>query len=326
MNSYSSDMLQSQVEGFSFGGNVAPVMLSSAPRMRNAAPAFGSAPPQMMTRSAGKGSRAMMSMSAGGPPPRGPPAGRAPPPQQQLQQQPQSMMSQNHVSNSLSVSSTSTSHVENPNTPIDKQSALPSLEQLSTDFSCIPAELDSRALELDQAIRPTIVKPSDTWKKKAGAALVANKKGNTTSAVELGSEEQRLEKDRAFDLLDGLTRSGCLPLSHTTLHVIVCATLSFDDSVVDTVVKKNVNPIERAERSSMVMAGTVHGLDRHESSPLVNQSMLARVTSQSPLLFSSSVQGQSLSQLPELSTQRSYEVLPPADEANHATPLINLME
>ena len=38
------------------------------------------------------------------------------------------------------------------------------------------------------------------------------------------------EKDAAFDLLDMITKSGAIPLSHATLHVILCATHCFDPS------------------------------------------------------------------------------------------------
>jgi len=43
------------------------------------------------------------------------------------------------------------------------------------------------------------------------------------------------------------------------LVVVACATQGFEDSVLDMVVQRNVNPIERAETAALVLAATVHG-------------------------------------------------------------------
>lgn len=157
------------------------------------------------------------------------------------------------------------------------------------DVTSVPKELDERALALDPhgGLRATTVTPGKAWTKKAGAALAAGLRGGAGASVEvLHGDAQREEKMRAFDLLDALTRSGSLPLSHATLHVLVCATQSFDDSVVDTVVKRNVNPIERAERSAVVLAGAVHGLSWHDAArSLLSPNQVERVRTVSPLLF-----------------------------------------
>lgn len=148
--------------------------------------------------------------------------------------------------------------------------------------------MDSRydALDSSASLRPTIISPGATWHKKAQEALLAAKKPRTESS--LGLEEQKDEKVKAFDLLDALSRSGALPLQHAELHVVVCATQAFDDTVVDTVVAMNVNPIERAERSALIMAAAVHGLPSRSASgysSLVKQESVARVSGLSPMLF-----------------------------------------
>ncbi len=61
----------------------------------------------------------------------------------------------------------------------------------------------------------------------------------------LWADEQRLEKDRCYDLLDALTKSGGLAIEGATLHIVMVASHCFDKSVLKTLVEDNVNPIER---------------------------------------------------------------------------------
>mmetsp|Transcript_7071 Transcript_7071/g.22365 ORF Transcript_7071/g.22365 Transcript_7071/m.22365 type:complete len:146 (+) Transcript_7071:173-610(+) len=132
-------------------------------------------------------------------------------------------------------------------------------------------------LDTDSALRPTIIKAADTWTKRAQKALLA---APETSV--LGSDEQKREKDAAFDLLDALTRSGALTVDQASLHVIVAATHCFDKTVTETVVEDNINPIDKCERSSLIMATTVHRLPARA---LVQQSQISRASGTSPLLF-----------------------------------------
>ena len=65
-------------------------------------------------------------------------------------------------------------------------------------------------------------------------------------------------------MLDALSRSGSLALAFTELHVVVCLTHAFDKDVMSTVVCDNVNPIEKLEHSTLLLASTVHGLPPRE--------------------------------------------------------------
>jgi len=65
------------------------------------------------------------------------------------------------------------------------------------------------------------------------------------------------EKQKAFDLLDALSRSGSLEIPFSELHVLICATLSFEKSVMETVIQDNINPIEKLEMSTLLMGSTV---------------------------------------------------------------------
>ncbi len=107
----------------------------------------------------------------------------------------------------------------------------------------------------DSSLRPTIINPGASWSKRAQAGLLS-----TPQTSSMDSDKQAAEKIAAFDLLDALTRSGALPIEHASLHVIIAATHCFDKSLMDTVVQKNVNPIERVERSTLIMAATLNEL------------------------------------------------------------------
>ena len=161
------------------------------------------------------------------------------------------------------------------------------------DLTALPGAVDKAYEAHAPGVRPTILTPGEAWTKRAWGALLA--RSATTST--LGRPEQKEAKAEAFDLLDALSRSGALPLSHAQLHVVVCATQSFEDSVVDTVVQRNVNPIQRAEAAALVLAATVHGhadatgagagatAGRMDAARLVSGQHLERAAAASPSLF-----------------------------------------
>jgi hypothetical protein len=147
------------------------------------------------------------------------------------------------------------------------------------EYTKIPAELDGQFEELDEdaAVRPTIINPGLIWTKTSQASLMSSP--TTTS---LNPEQTKSEQNRAFDLLDALTRSGALLVDHAELHVVLAATHCFDKSLLETVVKDNVNPIEKVERSSLIMNSTIHGLSPQE---LIKPEQHGRVKLASPALF-----------------------------------------
>lgn len=147
------------------------------------------------------------------------------------------------------------------------------------DYTQVPRQMDEQfeKFDSDSALRPTIINAAPTWTKKAQKALLA-----TQSSTVLGAKEQKTEKDAAFDLLDALTKSGALPLTHSSLHVIVAATHCFDESVTETIVKENVNPIEKVERSTLIMASTIH---EQPVAALIQEGQYTRVKDVSPVFF-----------------------------------------
>lgn len=136
-----------------------------------------------------------------------------------------------------------------PDLPVAAPSGVP------LDFSTIPSRLDSR-LEVEDpegALRPTIINVAKTWTKRSQHALLA-----PPSASSLSVTEQKLQKEACWDLLDSLTRSGGLPFEGAMMHVVVASTHCFEKSVFDTLIMDNVNPIERLERSSLIVASVIH--------------------------------------------------------------------
>jgi hypothetical protein len=146
------------------------------------------------------------------------------------------------------------------------------------DFTKYAGLLDRKYEELDpdSALRPTIINPSDQWTKKSTKSLMSEPTTALLTATELSDAKQA-----TFELLDALTRSGALVMESASLHVVIAATHCFDKSLMDTVVQGNVNPIERVERSAVIMATTIHRLP---ASALLSDMEVQRVLSCSPQL------------------------------------------
>ena len=62
----------------------------------------------------------------------------------------------------------------------------------------------------------------------------------------------------------------------------MCATHCFDKNLIDTVVEDNVNPIEKLERSTLIVASTLHG---PPAAAMLKDDQQARVLEYSPMLF-----------------------------------------
>jgi hypothetical protein len=183
-----------------------------------------------------------------------------------------------------------------PTSPTVKSSSQPTSEQKSDpfqkkadkqlvpsepeeDYTKIPTELDRKfeILDEDSALRPTIIKPGTLWTKSSQVALLAQPKTSTVSV-----DQQVTERNRAYDLLDALTKSGCLSIDQASLHVVMAATHCFDKTLIDTVIRDNVNPIEKVERSALIIATTIHNKPAID---IVKPEQVERVSKYSPVLF-----------------------------------------
>jgi len=71
---------------------------------------------------------------------------------------------------------------------------------------------------------------------------------------------------------------------HASLHVVVAATHCFDKTVTETVIQDNTNPIEKVERSLLIMATTVH---QKPPAALIKEAQQQRISALSPTLSES---------------------------------------
>merc|ERR1712137_1524294 len=140
---------------------------------------------------------------------------------------------------------------------VPQQREVPSFGEETTgrNYTQVPGELDERLLKLDtdSAVHSTIITTTTPWTKREQRALLAEP---TISSVQ--AAQMKKEKDAAFDLLDALTKSGALVAEHASLHMVIAATHCFDKTVVDTIVQDGINPIDKVEKSTLIMASTVH--------------------------------------------------------------------
>jgi hypothetical protein len=140
---------------------------------------------------------------------------------------------------------------------------LPSIGHSSDefDFTMIPKKLDStfEKFDSDNALHATKIKLGDGWRRMRQANLLV-----TAAESTLESEDQKTEKQKAFDLLDALSRSGSLPIACAELHVVLGVTHCFEKTVMGTVIEDNINPIEKVDASTMLIASTIHNVSVDE--------------------------------------------------------------
>jgi hypothetical protein len=140
----------------------------------------------------------------------------------------------------LTSTTTTTSPVEHTSTTTTARTGSGSSSRSNSggdrDLIQLPAELEQRFDGLlrspsEGSIRPTILHTGDTWTKTSRNAVAL-----TEPTVSVWAKpEQQKEKSRVFDLLDALTKSGEMRIEHAAMHVVLCATHSFHDTLVDTV-------------------------------------------------------------------------------------------
>lgn len=156
---------------------------------------------------------------------------------------------------------------------------------LAVDFTMIPKllEVNFEKYDNDSALRATIIKAARSWTRLRQENLLTKVKEAVLSLNDIKSE-----KNKALDLLDALSRSGSLPISCAELHVVVAVTHCFEEDVMDTVIQRNVNPIEKVEKSSLLVASTIHGTLDVRAMLVQNPPQVARLAVSFPALFDAS--------------------------------------
>jgi hypothetical protein len=146
------------------------------------------------------------------------------------------------------------------------------------DFTVIPQILDRAVDKYAQgsALRSTTIK-AGTWSRNRQSNLLSNPK-----LVQLSVDDMTSEKNEAFDLLDALSRSGSLSIEYSDLHVIVTVTHCFDKDIMSTVVCDNINPIEKLELSTLLVASVIHGKSIKE---IIHDTEIQRLTGLMPTLL-----------------------------------------
>jgi hypothetical protein len=144
-------------------------------------------------------------------------------------------------------------------------------------LTSIPTQLDAKLGSLEDSIRPIIITAGKSWSRRAQKALLS-----PPIEESLNSSKIDEEKDKTFDLLDALSRSGSLPFEDASLHVFIGMSHCFDETLMDTLVKKNVNPIERVEQTCMLAASTIHSKPIKE---LVKDDQVPRIQEVLPKLL-----------------------------------------
>lgn len=149
------------------------------------------------------------------------------------------------------------------------------------DVTQIPAAMDAQLEKLDPdgALRPVIINVGKSWQKMQQPKLLAPLEQKTLSVT-----EQKLEQQTCYDLLDALTKSGSdsYALTGASMHVVIASNHCFEKSVLNTLVRDNVNPIAKVEHSQLIIASNIFGKKPEE---LLEDSGLMRIKQQSPNLF-----------------------------------------
>jgi hypothetical protein len=128
------------------------------------------------------------------------------------------------------------------------------------DVTLLPHLLETELDKISSGspVRFNIVTIGKEWRKRKRGKNIQN-----AESVVIGRHDQEKERQKCFDLLDSLSRSGNLPIGDATFHVFLSASHCIDETLLDLITKENVNPIERAEEIGVTIC---HVLDQFFSS------------------------------------------------------------
>ena len=147
------------------------------------------------------------------------------------------------------------------------------------DFTLVPKALDTKIekLDSDNSLKSTILKTDTVWKRLRQANLLSPFQSKSLNSVDI-----RSEKNKAFDLLDAISRSGTLTIECAELHVVVAVSHCFENDVMGSIIQDNVNPIEKVERSSLIVGSIIYD---EPTRSLLQQTNIDRLGATFPALF-----------------------------------------
>jgi len=154
------------------------------------------------------------------------------------------------AASSVDDASSSQQEERTPATPTE-----PLGETSSNDFTLIPKIIDAHLEEHDKdgALRSTIVKAGTDWTRRRQENLLLPMVEDVLTSSEIDQEKQK-----AFDLLIALSRSGSLPIEKSELHIIIAVSHCFESDIMDTIISENVNPIDKVEKSLLLIGSVIH--------------------------------------------------------------------
>ena len=127
------------------------------------------------------------------------------------------------------------------------------------DITAIPTQLDANFdfYGGGAALRSAVINPSSSsWSRQRKATLLS-----TVEDQQLFAQQIDSEKNNAIQLLDALTRSGAIAISNAEIHVVIAVTHCFTNTLMDSLVVDNINPVEEIERGVLIAASTLYRLD-----------------------------------------------------------------
>jgi len=127
------------------------------------------------------------------------------------------------------------------------------------DPTMIPRVLDQKLEKHDKdgALKSTIVQVRDgPWERLRKKNLLVAAQRSL-----LHDKDKKHENHKAMDLLTAISRSGSLPIVQSELHIIVAVSHCFQNDVVGTVIRDNVNPIRKVEQSLLMLGSIIYEKD-----------------------------------------------------------------
>ncbi|KAI8896915.1 hypothetical protein BC833DRAFT_595635 [Globomyces pollinis-pini] len=131
------------------------------------------------------------------------------------------------------------------------------LEDDKSSYQMVAMKIDQEfeKYQKEGSIQSMIFETKSPWKKSSYKGLISKKETKL-----LHNEEQLSCKTKALDLIDALTKSGGLSIQDCSVHIFLGCVHKFDQTLMQTLVEKNCNPIDLITETVKTMAGVIHNV------------------------------------------------------------------